>query len=333
VSATLDSARALAEDVLFPRALETDAADLLPVQNLDELAAAGLYGLAGPVEAGGSDADFQTVCTLIEELAGGCLTTTFVWIQHHGVVLPVRFSERPEICGRWLEPLCSGATRGGIALGGLRPEPLLRAQRTEDGWLLSGSSPWVTGWGRVDVLHVAARNEDDNVVYALVDARESATLRVLPQRLVAVNASGTVQTHFDGHLVPDERVTGVVPFDANVGIEVHRINGSLALGVIGRCCRLLGPSPLDKELDAARAALDGATIETIWAARAATSELAVRAAATLTVSEGSGSILLDRHAQRLAREAFFLLVFATRPPLRSALLERLATSQHPRSSR
>jgi alkylation response protein AidB-like acyl-CoA dehydrogenase len=327
------TARRIGEELLFPRALETDTAALVPAANLDALAEAGLYGLAGPVEAGGLDADFPTACAAIEELAAACLTTAFVWTQHHGVVLPVRFSERPGIREEWLEALCSGRVRAGVALAGLQPEPPLHARAKGDGWLLSGVSPWVTGWGRVDVLHVAARGADGGVVWTLVDAHESPTLRAEALRLVAVNASGTVRVHFDEHLVPAERVTGVSPAASPVSVEVHRINGSLALGVIRCCCRLLGESTLDDALDACRDVLDAATPETIWEARAAASELAVRAAATLTVSEGSGSILLDRHAQRLAREAFFLLVFASRPPLRDALLVRLAANQQRDSSR
>ena len=57
-------------------------------------------------------------------------------------------------------------------------------------------------------------------------------------------------------------------------------------------------------------------------ARAAASELAVRAAAALAVRDGSKSISADQHAQRLAREALFLLVFGLRPAIKSALLRR-----------
>jgi len=38
---------------------------------------------------------------------------------------------------------------------------------------------------------------------------------------------------------------------------------------------------------------------------------------------GSRSLLLDDHAQRLAREALFVSVYASRPPVRAALVELL----------
>ena len=48
-----------------------------------------------------------------------------------------------------------------------------------------------------------------------------------------------------------------------------------------------------------------------------------RAAGLLVLGHGSRSVLRDQHAQRLAREAMFLLVFGSRPAIRDALFERL----------
>jgi hypothetical protein len=106
-----------------------------------------------------------------------------------------------------------------------------------------------------------------------------------------------------------------------------RLNGSLPLGVARRCCALIGPTPLDDELRRARAALDAASTETMPAARAAASELAVRAAHTLAVRAGSTSALAGTEAERLTREAAFLLVFGSRPAIKEALLTRFTTAR------
>jgi len=50
---------------------------------------------------------------------------------------------------------------------------------------------------------------------------------------------------------------------------------------------------------------------------------ALRAAAALAVRDGGHAVAMDRHAQRLAREAVFLLVFGSRPGIKSTLLQRL----------
>jgi alkylation response protein AidB-like acyl-CoA dehydrogenase len=323
----VERARAIADDVLFPSALGTDASDLLPVAHLDLLAREGFYGIEGPTEAGGSNLDHSTTSQVVESLASGCLTTAFVWLQHRNPVRAVAASDSPGLRDEWLAALCRGDRRAGIALAGNRPgSPILRASRTaSDDVILHGEAPWVSGWGRVDVILVAARDGDD-VISVLVDATEDPTLSARRLSLVGANASGTVTLRFRDHRVPADRVVGEEPH-ADVLVRDAaglRLNGSLALGVVDRCCRLMGPSVFDERLVAVRGSLDDATAETSPAARAAASELAMRAAAALTVAHGSRSILLDQHPQRLAREALFLLVFGSRPPIRGELSRRIA---------
>jgi alkylation response protein AidB-like acyl-CoA dehydrogenase len=317
-------ARRLADEVLFPAALQTDAAATPPVDLLDAFAEAGLYGLSGPVSAGGLDADFPTVCSVIEELSSGCLTTTFVWAQHVGAVHAAASSENDSI-REWLGPMCRGERRVGLALGGALPGPArLVAQETTGGWTFHGMSPFVSGWGRIDAIHTAARTEDGRLVWAFVDAAESERLAVEPLELVALNATATVRADFRDHPVPTERVTSVVEhLEGPAPPEVLRIHASFALGVAGRCCRLLGPTPLDEQLARIRASLDRLDPLTIEATRGEAGEFAVRAAAALAVARGSRSLLLEDHAQRLAREAMFVLVYALRPGSRAALLSML----------
>ena len=345
-----DQARRIAADVLFPAAMDTDAGDRVPAGHLDLLAAEGFYGMAGPpagrlagpagpAEAGAA-IDAAAACRIIEILAGCWLATTLVWLQHHRAVRAASAAGGP-LREEWLGPLCRGIRRCGIALGGGLPgPPLLRAGPAAGGYRLDGISPWVTGWGLVDTFYVAARDERDNVVTAFVPAEPggppgpaepggvSPTLSAELLRMVAVNASRTALIRFDGHFVPAGRVIATVPHhDWLAQDAMHlRANGSLALGVAGRCCELIGASPLDGELARRRAALDAASPAQMPAARAAASELAMRAAAALVTVQGSRAILAGQHAQRLAREALFLLVFGSRPAIKERLAGRLTTA-------
>jgi alkylation response protein AidB-like acyl-CoA dehydrogenase len=313
--------------------MRVDGLDVLPVAHLDALAAAGLYGVPVPAEAGGLGLDLAGSCAVVEELASGCLATTFVWLEHRGLVTALAAEGTPAgLRDRWLGPACRGEVRGAIALHGTIPgPPLLRARPDGGGWRLDGEAPWVSGWGLTDLLLVAARGPDDSIVSLILDAAVQPGLTVTRQRLAAVNASVTVRLGFDGVLVPEERRTGQVPFDPAESLRPDRlrINGSLALGLVRRCTRLLGPGPLDDELAACRQRLDdavGGPQDAMAQARAAASELAVRAAAALAVRDGSRSVTVDQHVQRLAREAMFLLVFGTRPGIKSALLRQLGAA-------
>ena len=303
-----------------------DAADSIPEEHLRGLADAGLYGIFAPVEAGGLGLDAE-VGLVIEVLASACLASTFVWLQHLRLLGAMLDPGTPAALREALLPaVVRGEVRGGVALAGLLPgPPRLSARPTDGGWLLDGEAPWVSGWGIVDLLVVAARGPGDTVVTLLVDAREQQGLAAARQRLAAVNASATVQLGFDGAFVPDGRLVSQAPYDPVAAqSEGLRGNGSLALGVGRRCCALIGPSPLDDELDACRAELDAADTSAMPAARARASEFAARAAHYLAVRRGSRSALAGDDAERLAREAGFLLVFGSRPAIKDALLGRFA---------
>jgi alkylation response protein AidB-like acyl-CoA dehydrogenase len=326
-SAVLRLATEYADEVLSPAAMSVELTRQIPAAQLDALAALGLYGLAGPVDAGGADIDYPTACRVIEILASGCLSTTFVWLQHHGAVRAVALSQDSGLRERWLRPLCEGRRRAGVALAGAMPgPPALRARRADGGYVFDGFSPWVTGWGLIDTLYTAARDDDDNVIWALLDTGPADELSVEPVDLVAVMASQTVRANLHKYFVPDERVTKLMPLREWQVIDAQglRTNGSLALGIVARCCALLGPGPFGDQLVSARHALDAATVATMPAARAAAAELAMRAACALVVAGGSGSILGDSEPQRLVREAAFLLVFATRPAIKESLSSLLA---------
>jgi len=323
-------AERIAENVLFPAAGAVDRSDRLPVGHLDRLAEAGLYGLAAPPDEGGLEPDdLIGAGAIVEALAGGCLATTFVWLQHHTPVRAAAASDRPGVRETWLRSLARGEQRAGIALAGLRnPTAPLRVRAVDGGFRLDGEAPWVTGWDLIDVVYVAARDADDVVHFLLVDAVAAQTLRVRPLELVAVQASRTVNVRFNDHPVPVDRLVATQPFDdwSRGDASGSALNGFLALGVADRCLRLLGPAgdgALARELPACRSDLVAAGAAQTPAARAAGSELAWRAAARLAVATGSRAVLLDHPAQRLLREAAFLLVFGSRPAIRDELLARL----------
>ncbi|WP_200938858.1 acyl-CoA dehydrogenase family protein [Modestobacter sp. Leaf380] len=319
-------ARALADDLLFPAAGAVDAAGEVPGAHLDALADAGLYGLTGPVSAGGLAADRATVHGVVEALAGGDLSTTFVWLQH--LLAPGMIAEAPEpLRGGFLADLCAGRVRSGIALlAATRPgPPAITARREGDVFVLDGGVPWVTGWAHVDVVLVAARDAADVVHFLLVDAVAGDGLDVVPQQLVAVQASSTVGLRLTGHAVPVSRLVRSVPLDRwQAGDPAGlRLNGSLALGLTARCARLAELPSLDADLADVRAQLDAAGPDGLPDARAAAAALAHRATGLLAVATGSRSVSRGHPVERLAREALFLLVFGSRPAIRTALLHRL----------
>ena len=225
VRATIDelAARFLSD------AAAVDAADELPGEHLRGLAGAGLYGIFAPEAEGGLGLSRRETWPVVEELASACLATAFVWIQHFGLLEALLDPAAPAGLRAGLLPgAIRGKVRGGLALAGLLPgPPRLTATPVAGGWRLDGQAPWVTGWGVVNLLLVAARGPQDSVVRLLVDATGRPGLAAERLRLAAANASATVRLTFDGLVVPDGRCLGRAALrpgpPAVGGVAVQRI--------------------------------------------------------------------------------------------------------------
>jgi hypothetical protein len=178
----------------------------------------------------------------------------------------------------------------------------------------------------IDVIHVAAVDDEDVVHFLIVDAIESGTLSVTPLDLIAAQASRTVTVRLRNHEVAADRLTDKRSYAqwARAEASGSALNGFLALGIVDRCRRLRDAAGwLDSEVTQCRSDLLSGDSTATVSGRAFAAELAVRAAAVLTVHLGSRSVLRTEHAQRLVREAAFLLVFGSRPAIREHLLARL----------
>jgi alkylation response protein AidB-like acyl-CoA dehydrogenase len=310
-------------EILAASASEVDATQSFSTEQFNVIAASGLYGAFAPLSLGGLELEFGTLCSVVEQLAAACLTTTFVWIQHFRLLASLLDPPTPNEIREMLPRVIEGQVKGGVALGGLLPgPPRLWATKTELGWRLDGDAPWVSGWGIVDVLFVTARQSDDRVVSFIIDAVDQPGLDVKRHRLSAMNASSTVQLTFNDFRIAQDRYVGSQPYaPGQERPEGLRVNGSLSLGIVRRCCELLGPTSLDEELDRCRADLDAFETKDIYVSRARAAELAVRAAHALSISRGSRSAIYGDIAERTTREAALLLVFASRPAIKESLLD------------
>lgn len=333
--------RALADEVLFPAALEVDRVGVVPDSHWAALADAGLYGVAAPPDLGGPGLDFPAIVEVLELMAGGCLATTFTWIQHHGVVMGLSGSPNTTLRERLLDDLAIGRLRGGVAFAGVIPEPpRMTATRADGGWLLTGDGPFVSGWGIVDVLQISAGDVDSGDVIGAVipadDARAGFT-SVTPLPLMAADATRTVSLRLDDLFVSDDEVASRVPRADFLANQVFgsRLNGSLPLGLARRCASMLAQAGQPEvaarilaEVDAVRGRLDAGLVDpdVLVAARAEGSQLALRAAGAALTADGGPGLLRTHHAQRLLREAGFTLVAASRPQLKAAIIEGLTAA-------
>ncbi|MFF7356489.1 MULTISPECIES: acyl-CoA dehydrogenase family protein [Streptomyces] len=337
----LDRALRLATDLLIPEAERVDQ-EGVPVSHIEAVKRSGLLGAGAPVAYGGSGAPPDVVRRIAEILSGACCSTWFVQTQHHTPVQTLAQSGLP-VRERLLGPLARGELLSGVAYAHLRSYPRrvpVRVRRDGGGWRFDGTVPWYTGWGLNDVMLLAGVTEADEVLFAFAEAREQAGLRASePMRLAALTAARTVSLELDGLWLPEEAVALRAPYEHWApGDRARTLNATPAVfGVAEAALSLLGPetaAPLAARLaDVRRRAY--ALVDRPAPLERVTERLAVRAeayevlrtATTAAVVAGGGrSMSLSSRAQRLAREALFLLVQGQTTESRTAHLHALAAT-------
>ncbi|MGW6518707.1 acyl-CoA dehydrogenase family protein [Streptomyces sp. NPDC054950] len=317
-------ARSLADGLLAPHAEQVDQEEV-PTSHLAEIRRSGLLGLNAPKEYGGAGAPGAVLRETTEILAGACCSTWFVQAQHHTPVLTLAGNEGPAR-ERLLGPLASGELLSGVAYAHLRAYPRVPVRVTPEraGWRFDGTVPWYTGWGLNDVLLLAGVTGTGEVLFAFTEAREQPGLRAsAPLRLAALGAARTVSLELDGLWLPEEAVALRTPHERwSAADRLRTVNANPAVfGVTEAALTLLDEdtaAPLRARLTEVRtrayALADGPAPHEHLAERLALRTRAsevMRTATTAAVVTGGGrSMLLTNRAQRLAREALFLMVQA-----------------------
>ncbi|MGW3340314.1 acyl-CoA dehydrogenase family protein [Streptomyces sp. NPDC001009] len=330
-------ARLLAAELLEPEAARVDQ-EGVPASHIEAVKRSGLLGMAAPAEYGGSAAPAAVAREVAEILAGACGSTWFVQSQHHTPVQVLTRGE-PAARERLLGPLARGELLSGVAYAQLRAHPRapVRARRDGTGLRFDGTVPWYTGWGLNDVLLLAGLTDDDEVVFAFVDAREQPGLRPsAPLRLAALSAASTVSLELDGLRVPDESVALRVPYaDWAPTDRAKTLNTNPAVfGIAAAALSLLDDrtaAPLRSRLADIRTrayalADHPAPLERTEERLAVRAEAyaALDTATTAAVVAGGGrSMSLTSRAQRLAREGMFLLIQGQTAQTRQAHLRAL----------
>ncbi|MFJ8632122.1 acyl-CoA dehydrogenase family protein [Streptomyces sp. NPDC093568] len=331
-------AHRLAHDLLAPQAERVDQ-EGVPVGHIDAIRRSGLLGVSAPEAYGGWAAPAAVARRTGEILAGACCSTWFVQTQHHTPVATLTGCEG-LVRERLLGPLARGELLSGVAYAHLRsyPRTPVRVTRDREGWRFDGKVPWYTGWGLNDVMLLAGASEGGEVVFAFTEAREQPGLRASePMRLAALTASRTVSLDLAGLWLPDEAVALRKPYEEWAAADrTKTVDTSPA--VFGITEAALAPlaeetaRPLRSSLEEIRGRayeladlpLTSERMAERLALRIRAAEL-MRTATTAGVVAGGGrSLSLTTTAQRLAREALFLLVQGQTAQSRGAHLEVLA---------
>jgi alkylation response protein AidB-like acyl-CoA dehydrogenase len=341
-------------DAARQHAVEIDRCGDWPGPDLNALAGAGASRWVIPADAGGDGLSPLELYQRYERIAAASLTLALVLSQRDSAVALINACAGFALRGKLLAALRDNTVFTTVGIAQLTTSrqggrPALRATPEAGGWRLDGVIPWATGAAQSEFVVAGAATGDGNQLLFLLPTGKTVADPVLaealgnssgvkadpPLPLVALRASWTGQVHCNGALIPaslvlrgpEPKVLGNRQYSLPLGqafLAMGLCRGGLDL-IAGHkspaAARSLGR--LDGQLTRLRRevldlSVPGMEADATIAApglRGQCNDLAVRITHA-AVALYKGTALLDTHpAQRLAREAMFLLVWSCPDPV------------------
>ncbi|HTW95024.1 MAG TPA: acyl-CoA dehydrogenase family protein [Tepidisphaeraceae bacterium] len=328
------------------RAQANDQTGAFPADDLADLTTAGAMAWAVPKQFGGDAVDPLELHLRYERLAVASLATALVFTQRDSAIGLIDAVTDSPLRDELLPPLAEGLIYATIGIAQLTTSRHggLTATPTNQGYRLDGTIPWSTGAAHAKYVVAGAEVCDRSGQVLFVLPTDLPNLRIdPPMPLVALWASWTTSIQCDGVRIADRLVLrGPVP-NALAGRRkgVALSQAFLALGLCQAGLDLMTTHESSRaaelhsrfsrqlailrrrviDLPEPEAAVSGPEL------RGQVNDLALRIThSAVALFKGHG-LLMDHPAQRLAREALFLLVWSCPDPVIECTVDILASAR------
>jgi len=342
--AMLAAVRQVAAGPLAAVVEDIDRIGTYPKSVLMQLGEAGAF--RAHMAAGGTD--YGAAIQAIAEVSRVCGATGFMMWCHDVCGLYMEESGNPSLQGALLHAHVHGQTMGGTGLSnpmknfaGIEPL-LLRARKTEGGYLVNGTLPWVSNLGKDHYFGAIAAVEEEGgdaipheLMFVVDCAAPNAELRDCPS-FAGMEGTGTWGVRLTDYFVGTHNMIAdpVRPFIARIRAAFIILQCGMGIGVaqgaidsmwdveqqLGHVNQFLEdrPDALQAELDALNArvmALARTPFDTdkqylidVLDVRAHASEIALRAAQSALLHQGARGYLMSSAVQRRVRESHFVAI-------------------------
>ncbi len=340
---------ALCQD-LAEQADALDAAGNWPAEQLNRCATAGVFRWFAPAEWDGLGWSELDIVRGYLRLSAACMTTTFIITQRSGACRRIIDCDNHSLQQRLLPDLVSGRSFATVGISHLTTSrrhlsrPALHARETDDGFILNGFSPWVTGGDHAQIIVLGATLDDGRQILVALPTDLPGVHAAEPAQLVGLSASHTgeircQQVHVLRKYLIDGPIENVMAGRAGTkpgGLQTSTLAVGLASAAIALLEResrqradLQTPAEglraeqmtLQADLMALAAGQNACSHEAL---RTRANSLALRATqAALAAAKGTGYVA-GHPAGRWCREALFFLVWSCPQPVVAANLCELA---------
>ena len=151
-------ARALAREVIAPRAADIDRSEEYPWENVAALQQAGFTGMTIPVELGGPGRPLLDAVLVVEEMAKVCGVTGRIAVECNMGAISAVMAYGTGVQRKRAAELVLDGDKPAICItepeaGSAASEMTTRADRRGDGYVVNGTKHWITGGG-VSRMHL-----------------------------------------------------------------------------------------------------------------------------------------------------------------------------------
>jgi len=241
--AVRDTAREFAERELAPTVAQRDDEERYDRELFTRMGELGLTAIPYPEDYGGAGLDTFHWVLAAEEIAAADMGMAVSLSVHVLSQLCIFANGTDEQKLRLLPPMTTGQHLGAFALtepqaGSDASAISLRAERTDDGYALTGSKVWITNGAHAEVVVVFAtidRSLGQDGITAFVVERDTPGFRVgSHERKMGIRDSASVELVFEGAQVPIENRLG----EEGQGLKVAL--SALGAGRIGIAAACVG---------------------------------------------------------------------------------------------
>ncbi|MCR9095338.1 MAG: acyl-CoA dehydrogenase [bacterium] len=206
-----DTAREYAQDKLMPRVLTANREERFDREIMNEMGALGLLGSTLPAKYGGSEVShvaYGLIAREVERVDSGYRSAMSV--QSSLVMHPIFTYGTEEQKTKWLPGLATGELVGCFGLTepdhGSDPGSMrTRADKTDGGYLLTGSKTWITNSPIAHVGVVWAKLDGEIRGFLVEDGMEGLTFPKIEGKM-SLRPSVTGEIVMDNVFVPEENL-------------------------------------------------------------------------------------------------------------------------------
>jgi alkylation response protein AidB-like acyl-CoA dehydrogenase len=212
-----EAVRALAEDVIAPRAAAIDESGEFPMDVYRALVANGFHAIHIPERFGGQGGDALAACIVIEEVARVCASSSLIPSVNKLGTMPLLVGADDDLLGRYLPEVASGAAMFSYALSEREAGSDAAAMKTRavadgDGWRLNGQKSWISNAGISRYYTVMAVTEPGigprGISAFVVHDDDPGFSLGAPERKLGIHGSPTREIYFQDCWIPGNRIVG-----------------------------------------------------------------------------------------------------------------------------